>query len=1489
MKKKSLLLTVLLALGFFSVRAEDTIRVFTFAANDMTGINYGLSATLASSDIIDDTAAMSSAHTVAYSSNNVWTRIADSAWVADNYATIYPNTSRYFAPSYILSRMGVANNPGTQDDGFMFFTYCEQTTRNGNFNTYFSLPAVPRPSNTQLIEVHLTQAYAKYYDRCFIDYKIGGSWYSREINVTGVDCEINDFAPYHTSYTMPAILANEDSIQLRIRALGGTRGPIYGYMWAVDNVAIVSGNPDQWTFGPEHFLDGKYGVVPQGMQVPLTWYTTVSNTGVNAQTGVNVSMTHTNPTGTASTFLQQSFPNLAPNATSYETLDINPRGLYQTEYTMNYPGYLYNPTGTGTSIPTAVPGLQSIQTTVSSDSLTHTFAPYTYRVSTADITESYAWGHGNGVLVGGMGGFCYGYTDNGYISNSSSDSYYSSLGHMVLVRLATGSTVPTDQQGNPWCIRGVEMTVAPGIDAEGTLIEPKLYQLKYDASTYQTLFTEIATGVLSHTVSANELNTLDTGYLLPGQYNTIRIDFSAQPTLEPGGIYYIGYRLPSEANFALANTYELYKTNLQPDGSTTIVQFADNPQLAPYANTFKPDAIEVFVYAYNPVYGEWRWIYGGYNIHSWPMINMLVGPMQTMPMESVIFNCASGNSSVIVNETSEYCNGIYNVVIGASHRFTITSSPGYRLDSICVNGVNVTAGGFIDTVLGHTTDSYGNLTALTSYNSYQLLLENITTTTVVQVYTSPFPTHTVTVNCPDGVIASVWVAGQYVSAYLPACGTFSYTAPDTLLFRLSLPDSQMVDYLLIDGDTLRLGDNAYFRLAVGNADHVVDIVLRAPQTYTATFINEGGGYLSANLGSSSSMQVQDSLQINGFAWASGGIGMASFLPTSEYYGVFCDSTNSTLLHFYVDGVEIPLSSLNVYDYTEEDGFIGYSYFYQLDTSHTFRAVFGPAFDTLCLAPTSVFVSDITDSTARISWSGYADNYHLVLQQLDAGNNVIASSASTIASRATTLTSLLPGTNYRVLVASICGSDTTDFASTSFTTTTTVTITLQNPDDGQMYYKVNNNDLFRVTGSDALTYNTGSASSFQIICFSDLPGSPFYGTTDSDTSVARLTHLFVDGISIPVYADTTIAAGSFTVTMGSDYYTHVFTPNLNSSHTILARFGSWYDSIPAHVPDTFTVAATASDTSMGTVLGAGRYTEGSIATLTAIPAPCHLFNGWSDGVVDNPRSLTVSADTAITALFAPVATAFGGETATACDSYTWNGQTYTASGTYTFATSTVAGCDSIATLSLTLNYSVADTLEATATESYDWNGQTYTESGVYTYSGTTAHGCDSTVTLLLTIEPPVVYYTVTVASSDDAMGSVLGGGTYEAGTEVTLTAMPAEGHEFVQWNDGPADNPRTFVLTSDTAFTAQFQPEVGIDDVDATTVTLHPNPATTTVTLTGLEPGAQVTIVDLNGREISKFKIQNSEFEIDVTSLASGAYYVRITGQRQQAVRKLIVK
>lgn len=65
------------------------------------------------------------------------------------------------------------------------------------------------------------------------------------------------------------------------------------------------------------------------------------------------------------------------------------------------------------------------------------------------------------------------------------------------------------------------------------------------------------------------------------------------------------------------------------------------------------------------------------------------------------------------------------------------------------------------------------------------------------------------------------------------------------------------------------------------------------------------------------------------------------------------------------------------------------------------------------------------------------------------------------------------------------------------------------------------------------------------------------------------------------------------------------------------------------------------------------------------------------------------------------------------------------------------------------------------------------------------------------------FNLQVSAADDSQGSVTGGGSY-CGSDVTITAMPALGHRFVQWNDGVTSNPRTLHLVSDTVFVAYFE-------------------------------------------------------------------------------------
>ena len=92
----------------------------------------------------------------------------------------------------------------------------------------------------------------------------------------------------------------------------------------------------------------------------------------------------------------------------------------------------------------------------------------------------------------------------------------------------------------------------------------------------------------------------------------------------------------------------------------------------------------------------------------------------------------------------------------------------------------------------------------------------------------------------------------------------------------------------------------------------------------------------------------------------------------------------------------------------------------------------------------------------------------------------------------------------------------------------------------------------------------------------------------------------------------------------------------------------------------------------------------------------------------------------------------------CEPYEWGGQIFNQSGIYQQFLENQWGCDSIATLSLTIGENVEFQFMDISCNEYDWNGQILTESGVYQQILPSANGCDSVVTLYLTVKhtPPV---------------------------------------------------------------------------------------------------------------------------------------------------------
>jgi PKD repeat protein len=157
-------------------------------------------------------------------------------------------------------------------------------------------------------------------------------------------------------------------------------------------------------------------------------------------------------------------------------------------------------------------------------------------------------------------------------------------------------------------------------------------------------------------------------------------------------------------------------------------------------------------------------------------------------------------------------------------------------------------------------------------------------------------------------------------------------------------------------------------------------------------------------------------------------------------------------------------------------------------------------------------------------------------------------------------------------------------------------------------------------------------------------------------------------------------------------------------------------------------------------------------------------------------------------FALCSTTYGSSSVTACDSYTWNGTTYTASGNPTHTYVNAGGCDSIHTLNLTINFSSSNTTTATACDTYTWSvdGNTYTTSGTYTSTSTNAAGCPHVETLNLTINASTS--NTTSATACDTYTWSANGTTYTSSGTYTSTSTNAAGCPHVE----------TLILTINTS-------------------------------------------------------------------------------------------
>ena len=180
---------------------------------------------------------------------------------------------------------------------------------------------------------------------------------------------------------------------------------------------------------------------------------------------------------------------------------------------------------------------------------------------------------------------------------------------------------------------------------------------------------------------------------------------------------------------------------------------------------------------------------------------------------------------------------------------------------------------------------------------------------------------------------------------------------------------------------------------------------------------------------------------------------------------------------------------------------------------------------------------------------------------------------------------------------------------------------------------------------------------------------------------------------------------------------------------------------------------------------------SSAVIHAMSNYGYHFSHWNDGNTANPRTITLTQDTSLTAFFEKnsytvivlsynntMGQATGGDTVLYLDSITISA---TSNYGYHFAHWQDNNTDNPRTVQVTQN--------KTYTAFFDYN-----------------------------------QYSISLDVDTAIHGNVNGSGNYNYLSTRTITANPNYGYHFTSWSDGNTDNPRTITLTQDTSFTAYFE-------------------------------------------------------------------------------------
>ena len=127
-------------------------------------------------------------------------------------------------------------------------------------------------------------------------------------------------------------------------------------------------------------------------------------------------------------------------------------------------------------------------------------------------------------------------------------------------------------------------------------------------------------------------------------------------------------------------------------------------------------------------------------------------------------------------------------------------------------------------------------------------------------------------------------------------------------------------------------------------------------------------------------------------------------------------------------------------------------------------------------------------------------------------------------------------------------------------------------------------------------------------------------------------------------------------------------------------------------------------------------------------------------------------------------------------------------------------------------------------------------------------------------PTPTQYTITATANPGTAGSVTGGGTYNEGATVTLTATPNSGYEFVNWTSGTTtvstDATYSFTANASAEYIANFQTAAAT--TFAVTTTANPAEGGTATFAVGTNPATSSATV-ASGTVVTLYAVENNGY------------------------------